>query len=293
MRSRVQSSVLVVFIGLVPAIAGGPVFTALMIVLGILGFRELVALAAHAGVPMGAPATAIGSIVVAALGVLALVSSTLEVIVATMLFAAIAPLMAQLPQTDESGAIFAWSMTTAGALYVGLPMFTAVSLRSMPGQAEASWLQGLAAVSGPLWPPASMGLAWTLLVIVATWIGDSAAYLVGRKFGRRKLAPLISPGKTIEGSIGGLVGAAATGAIAFATMGLGSWVLGLAAGSLIGVAGQLGDLCESFLKRQVGVKDSGSLIPGHGGILDRIDALLFAFPVALLLALTLERWRIL
>ena len=88
----------------------------------------------------------------------------------------------------------------------------------------------------------------------------------------------------------GLLGAMAVGAVSFEGFGLGNWKLGLIAGAVIGLAGQLGDLGESVLKRQAGVKDSGSMIPGHGGVLDRIDALLFAFPAGFLMAVGLERF---
>jgi phosphatidate cytidylyltransferase len=140
------------------------------------------------------------------------------------------------------------------------------------------------------WDAMSRGLAWTLTVIVATWVGDSAAYLTGRALGRHKLAPALSPNKTIEGALGGLAGSIAVSGIAFVAFGLGLWWAGVVAGSAIGLTGQLGDLVESFFKRQAGVKDSGDFIPGHGGVLDRIDALLFAFPVGLILAAGFERF---
>jgi phosphatidate cytidylyltransferase len=124
--------------------------------------------------------------------------------------------------------------------------------------------------------------------MVATWIGDTAAFLVGRRLGGIKLAPRISPNKTIAGAVSGLVGSALVGAIGFQTFGMGSAWLGIASGALIGTAGQLGDLAESFLKRQAGVKDSGNVIPGHGGVLDRIDALLFAFPAGWLIATLID-----
>jgi phosphatidate cytidylyltransferase len=111
-------------------------------------------------------------------------------------------------------------------------------------------------------------------------VSDSAQYYSGRAFGRRPLAPVISPKKTIEGAIGGFV----FGASALAAVGA-WWLPGVAAGSraLLGLAvvafGIAGDLFESMLKRSAGVKDSSTLIPGHGGVLDRIDALLFAAPI--------------
>ena len=134
------------------------------------------------------------------------------------------------------------------------------------------------------------GLAWVLTVVLAIWVGDSVALFAGRAFGSRKLAPMISPNKSQEGALGGLVASMAVGAVSFQGFGLGDWKMGLIAGAVIGLAGQIGDLAESVLKRQAGVKDSGSVVPGHGGILDRIDALLFAFPAGFLLAVGLERF---
>jgi phosphatidate cytidylyltransferase len=120
-----------------------------------------------------------------------------------------------------------------------------------------------------------------LFLFLIVWGCDSFAYYVGKNFGRRKLAPVVSPKKTWEGTIGGLVGAALVGAAA------GTWwvlpELGTARGALAGAlassAGQIGDLVESLWKRGAGVKDSGVFLPGHGGFYDRIDSLLFAAPV--------------
>lgn len=120
-----------------------------------------------------------------------------------------------------------------------------------------------------------------LFLFLIVWGCDSFAYYVGKNLGRRKLAPVVSPKKTWEGSIGGLLGATAIGAAA------GTWwvmpefgpVRGAFAGALASSAGQVGDLVESLWKRGAGVKDSGVFLPGHGGFYDRIDSLLFAAPV--------------
>jgi len=129
----------------------------------------------------------------------------------------------------------------------------------------------------PLWLPS--GAAWLFLVIACCWILDTAAYLVGRAIGRHKLAPRISPGKTVEGGIAGLLAAMIWTAGVGMPLGL-TAAQALALGALLGVSGQVGDLCESLLKRRAGVKDSGALLPGHGGVLDRFDSLLFNAPAA-------------
>ncbi len=126
---------------------------------------------------------------------------------------------------------------------------------------------------------AGKGKIWILFTLVVVYFGDTAAFYVGRAWGRRKLAPRISPGKTVEGGIGA-VGGSVAGALLFKLLffaGL-SLAHALILGLGIGVLGQLGDLWESLIKRSAQVKDSGTLIPGHGGLLDRIDSVLFAGP---------------
>lgn len=121
------------------------------------------------------------------------------------------------------------------------------------------------------------GLSLLLWVFIITWATDIGAYFVGRSFGKRKLAPTISPGKTVEGLWGGVAAAAAFGAAWVLATGLGKPLIILA--PLFAVAAQGGDLFESKMKRTAGIKDSGNLLPGHGGVLDRLDGLV---PVAVL-----------
>ncbi|MDH3659137.1 MAG: phosphatidate cytidylyltransferase [Alphaproteobacteria bacterium] len=154
-----------------------------------------------------------------------------------------------------------------GIAYLSLPMLAMIWLRGLP----------------------EIGLAILLWLLLVVWATDIMAYVFGRWIGGRRLAPSISPGKTWAGLWGGMAGAALVGALAAFLIGpfrpLPS--IALAAG-LAGVA-QLGDLAESALKRQAGVKDSGGLIPGHGGLFDRLDGLLFAAPVLALVALLAGR----
>ena len=127
----------------------------------------------------------------------------------------------------------------------------------------------------------SSGMIWVFDLLAVIFAGDTGAYYVGSYLGRHKLSPAVSPGKTIEGSIGGLAVNLVLGGIAkyLFLSGL-PWGLSLLFFLAVGIAGQVGDLFESELKRSSGIKDSGGILPGHGGILDRIDALLFASPVA-------------
>ena len=123
------------------------------------------------------------------------------------------------------------------------------------------------------------GSAWVLMLVWVTWMGETAAYLVGSAVGRHKLAPLVSPGKTVEGAVAQLVVsvlAAVVGQGFFSALSIGEAVM---VGIVLGLVGQIGDLAESALKRSLGTKDTGRLIPGHGGMLDRVDSLLFNTPI--------------
>jgi phosphatidate cytidylyltransferase len=182
---------------------------------------------------------------------------------------------------DRSTSLQSWALTFAGAVYIGWLLSAFILLRYL----DTPLQRGLLAPLGI--PP---GAAWLFLVLAITWLQDTAAYFVGRSFGRTKMAPVLSPKKTWEGFAGGLVASVLTAMLAVLLLGL-PIGYGAAAviGALAGVAGPLGDLAESLVKRQVGVKDSGHLIPGHGGILDRMDSLLFTAPVVyygVLVALT-------
>lgn len=120
------------------------------------------------------------------------------------------------------------------------------------------------------------GRAWVFFVLVVIMAGDIWAYFVGRRFGTKKLAPEISPGKTVEGAVGYVLGSVLAGSLVgiFLDIGL-SWIELAIVSGLLSVLGQLGDLFESWIKRVFAVKDSGRLLPGHGGLLDRLDSLIF------------------
>lgn len=123
-------------------------------------------------------------------------------------------------------------------------------------------------------------LTFLVLILLVIWTTDSGAYLIGRKFGKRKLAPSVSPNKTIEGAVGGSGVAAIVSAVYLAFFPLyASYLLTLLLMILLSVTGQLGDLIESKLKREYNIKDSGNLLPGHGGILDRFDSMLLVLNV--------------
>ena len=152
-----------------------------------------------------------------------------------------------------------------------------------PGQAPALLVAGFAVLL-----PASLAMTALeprrlLAVLVLVWVADSAAYFVGRAWGRRRLAPSISPGKTWEGAAGGVAGALVWAIICRRIFQDAAWPPYLAAAGFLAAASIVGDLFESAAKRRAGVKDSGALLPGHGGILDRIDSATAVLPLAALL----------
>jgi phosphatidate cytidylyltransferase len=279
-----------VAVGLIPLVIGGPVFGLFMIALGVAGYREYLELVARVSTTGSGSESRVGYVVVAALGCTALLDATATSLLSIAFLAIVVPLVVLFRRPTYSGGYSNWASVSTGSLYLGLPVYAAVATRASPGAVDAAWLSDVARRFAFDWDPAPRGLAWALAVVLAIWIGDSVALLAGRAFGRQKLAPLISPNKSKEGAVAGLLASMAVGAGSFQGFGLGDWRLGLIVGAVISLAGQIGDLAESFLKRQAGVKDSGSIVPGHGGILDRIDALLFAFPVGFVMSVGFGRF---
>jgi phosphatidate cytidylyltransferase len=205
----------------------------------------------------------------AALVVLAsFVVSRPSLAIAAVIGLSLISLTAALATSDElRNAFSSVSTTVFGVVYVALLPGCLIGVRMLPDEA------------GTLAAP---HLASKLLTMFFAFVmlTDTGAYCVGRLIGRHKLAPRISPGKTIEGAIGGFVAAVLTGLLCkvtfFPEIRL---TQALALGAAIGLVGQIGDLAESMLKRGAGVKDSGNLLPGHGGMLDRIDSILFCAPL--------------
>jgi phosphatidate cytidylyltransferase len=171
--------------------------------------------------------------------------------------------------------VLAIGAVLSAALWNGTPT-TEPAANTLLAILYVGWLLGYGIL---LHHTSPVGDELVLFLVGVTWIGETSAYLVGSAIGRHKLAPVISPKKTVEGAVAQVVASIASGAA------LGAWLLPqcgagvvVAGGALLGVVGQVGDLAESVIKRSVGTKDTGRLIPGHGGVLDRIDSLLFNLP---------------
>ena len=170
-----------------------------------------------------------------------------------------------------------WFATVFGAVYVSFLGFIVRLGHEAPTVPAGAPLAGLGGERG-----------WIALLVFGVWAYDTGAYLAGKRFGRKRFLTHLSPSKTYAGLVGGIV--AATIVVAFVLVGLGQAPIGaIVLGPLLSLAAQAGDLAESMLKRAAGAKDSGRLIPGHGGILDRVDSFLFAAPVVTLYVLAAFR----
>jgi phosphatidate cytidylyltransferase len=199
--------------------------------------------------------------------VLDALASDARVMPAIMIVSAVASLFWTMRRADTDGALADWALSIAPAIYVGGTLHYFIPLRMMPD---------------------GNGLFWVLTVLICTWANDITAFFVGRRWGKARLAPRISPGKSVEGAAGGVLASAIVAVIlgplltailtatGLSTILSPSLVRLAGLGVVIGAFGVIGDLMESFIKRQCGAKDSGDLIPGHGGILDRIDSILLA-----------------
>jgi phosphatidate cytidylyltransferase len=173
-----------------------------------------------------------------------------------------------LTRSDPREGLAAFATTTFGAMYVGLLGFVA-RLASTDAFVDPSAVLG--------WLGSQR--AWILALVLVVWSFDTGAYFAGRRLGRTRFMPHLSPSKTLEGVVGGAIAAVLVGALVLGAFGR-PVIAGAVFGLIVAAAAQAGDLAESMLKRAAGAKDSGRLIAGHGGLLDRIDSFLFAAPVA-------------
>jgi len=220
-------------------------------IVAALAFVEYVGLARASGVEISRIPAA-----VATLATLAVVSWAPDTLLVVLMAVGLALSAASLAEGLNDRALSRLGISTFGVIYIGLPLGSLVAVQLQVGR-EA-----------------------LLLLLTTVMVSDTAQYYGGRFFGRRKLAPVVSPKKTVEGAVFGIVAASVVffwwGQLVFPQMGVvGTIFLGVTLASL----GIGGDLFESCIKRSAGAKDSSQLIPGHGGVLDRIDALLFAGPV--------------
>lgn len=255
LRQRVISALVLVPVVLLAAYLGGMWFLALVLAAALLASHEFTRMTQQAG---HHPSLLLGLALVGALIAGARFQSLTSPALATLLILTFA-WQVLAPQRQRS--LTDWSLTLAGALYIGWLGSYLVAIREL-----------------------SQGFTWLLWVLLTTWANDSGAYLVGHALGRRPFAPQISPRKTWEGAIGGWLSCLLVSGWLGWWSGVDIW-LALGLGVVLGPVATLGDLSVSFLKRQVGVKDTSSLIPGHGGMLDRMDSLLFSAVVVYYFAL--------
>ncbi len=269
LRQRVITALLLIPLPVAAIWFGEPWFTILVAIFGVLAAFEFYRLGSNTSF---SPATYLGLIFTlffiisrnpdllsrletsldpALISLLILVAALVLIIIWIML------------RRQKGGVTASWAWSIGGILYVGWLLGHVVSLRGLAD-----------------------GRSWVFFILLATVASDTAAFFIGRAIGRHRLAPEISPNKTWEGATAGVIGAvifsllfppaelfSATNPLHIHGFSYGEAIL---LGALVSIFGQLGDLAESLLKRKTGVKDSGNLLPGHGGVLDRLDSILFA-----------------
>ncbi len=193
--------------------------------------------------------------------------------------ALLAILIVQLSRRDVSLAINSFSVTIAGVFYIGWLLAHVVLVRNF-GLSLRSESVKAALLLDNSHLGHDTGLFFTVMILACVFLNDTGAYFAGKNLGKRKLSPIISPNKTWEGFWGGLVTSWVTACLVnLIFQARFSYLHCLAIGTLVAIFGTLGDLLESLIKRDAQLKDSGTFFPGHGGVLDRLDSILFSFPV--------------
>ena len=261
LNQRVASALIAIPFALLVIVLGRAYLAATLLIFGILAIREFYKLAQCSGYGPLDRVGIVGVIAFVALGYIGLEHTTGLVLTVIVLMS----LTWQTLVLGGQNSIANVAITLLGSVYVGLPMSTALMLRCVGGE--------------------HAGLGYLLMAILTVWATDIGAYYGGRLFGKHKLAPRVSPNKTVEGAILGLAGGIIAGVVVRWLGAVLMWWphLSLSHSLMLAVVtsitGQVGDLAESAFKRSAEVKDSGIFMPGHGGILDRIDSLLLAIPV--------------
>jgi phosphatidate cytidylyltransferase len=280
MRERALSAALFVPPLIVVLILGGPWIAALILVAVGMGSLEAMRLLRQAGYPV-----LIGLGVVIALAIVVDAAVPVDLAGSAALLVAVAVVLSAVgafARLDPREGLAGWIATVFGGIYVGM-LGSVVRLGNAAPDVPAS--APLAFLGGER--------AWVLILVLSVWAYDTGAYLIGKTFGLRfgeatgltKFLTHLSPSKTYAGLFGGMAATTIVLAIGLWAVGGPAWQA-LFVGPIVGLAAQAGDLAESMLKRAAGAKDSSQLIPGHGGVLDRIDSFLFAAPVLTLYVLT-------
>jgi len=265
-RERAISAVVIAAVVIVVFLLGQPWLTIGLALLALGAAIEVFRLLPQAGFPVQLlPGVVAPPVAVLALGLDEQAAGAIAVFVAVVL---IVGAIDAFRRPEVRDGFLVWMGTTYGALYASLLAFVAGVLMVAPVVPDDALLGGML----------DEGRTWLLVLVLTVWSFDTFAYLAGRTFKRGRFLNHISPNKTWSGVIGGTIAAViVAGVMSWAA---GQWLPGgLLLGFFVAVAGQSGDVAESMLKRTAGAKDSSNLIPGHGGILDRVDSFLFAAPV--------------
>ena len=285
LRTRLLTAAVLAPIIIAVVVLGEPWLSLLIGIAAFLAFVELVGLLDAAGYQPPQVLTILAGMLVTSAGLVSVndesVGGILTTLVAALdppglvaaaaIFAVLLLAVAAFMRSDPKDGFVTWAMSSFGVFYIGLllPTIVLVAHLAPPGGSVDTPVGAFGIPSG---------VAWTLMLILVVWGYDTGAYLIGRAIGRTHLVDHISPSKTVEGLAGGLVVATIGAGIGAVLVGLDPWHP-LIIGPVVGLAAQVGDLAESLLKRAAGRKESGFLVPGHGGILDRLDSFLFAAPV--------------